>query len=65
MDSTLDSLPPPKEIHRELILTLDRVATLRKLLRLSQRVFSARIEEKKANERNAIANESEVALAHR
>ncbi len=37
MASTLEKLPPPDEVHRELVETLARAAILRKLLRLSQR----------------------------
>jgi hypothetical protein len=35
--STLEKLPSPDEIHRELVATLARVATLRKLFRLAQK----------------------------
>jgi hypothetical protein len=35
--SALEKLPPPEEIRRELLATLAHAATLRKLLRLSQR----------------------------
>jgi hypothetical protein len=41
MPSALDSLPPPDEVHRELLETLARAATLRKLLRLSQRAAAS------------------------
>jgi hypothetical protein len=35
--STLEKLPPPDDVHRELIATLARAATLRKLRRLAQK----------------------------
>jgi hypothetical protein len=36
--STLSKLPTPDEIHAELLTSLERVAALKKLLRLSQRL---------------------------
>lgn len=38
MASTLEKLPTPAEIHAELLATLKRAESLRKLMRLSQRV---------------------------
>jgi hypothetical protein len=35
--STLEKLPLPDDVHRELVATLARAATLRKLLRLAQK----------------------------
>ena len=55
MQSTLQKLPPPDEVHRELLAALKYVATLRKLLRLSQRADDER--QRQAQQRPA---ESEV-----
>jgi hypothetical protein len=51
MASTLEKLPPPDEVHRELVETLARVATLRKLLRLSQRAAAAAEQERREQQR--------------
>jgi hypothetical protein len=40
--SALSKLPTPDEIHSELVATLKRAATLRKLLRISQRLQERR-----------------------
>jgi hypothetical protein len=58
--STLSKLPTPDEIHAELVATLQRAATLRKLLRISQRLDERR---DRADEQAAVTGDKETANA--